>query len=408
MTNRTEQSVVITGMGALSAYGKGVNNLWQGLVSNASCIHSVPELEALPMVKTKVASTVPELDYSFIPRQARRSMSRMARYAYVCAQEALLQAGYERAPEKLGFFMGSTLNSISVWLNITKTCHDNHLELVKTSDFLQIMNHSPLATVAQALKIDGPCVGASEACATGLMNVGLGYLAIKSGLVTQALCGGTEEYHPLFSACFDIMQATSHNFNHAPDEASRPFDVNRTGLVVAEGCGLLFLESKTSALSRGATILAEIAGFASNTETDNMAYPSAEKMRACMAGALQNASMSPHEIDLLNAHATATVIGDIAETQAAGALFGPQIAVNSLKGHLGHTMGASGALELIACQKMLETQTVLATKNLAAPDPRCARVTYVQETHKKPLRTILKNSFAIGGNNCSLIIRRPL
>lgn len=408
MNNACENSVVITGMGALSPYGRGVGALWDGILHRAPAIHTVPALEALPMVKTKVAATVPELDYSFIPRSARRSMPRMARYAYVCAQEALLQAGYRTPPAHTGFFLGSTLNSISVWMDITRTCHDNHLELVKTSDFLQIMNHSPLATVAQALKLDGPCIGASEACATGLLNVGLAYLAIKAGLITQALCGGTEEYHPLFSACFDIMQATSHNFNHSPQEASRPFDENRTGLVVAEGCGLLFLETKQSAQARGVPVLAEIAGFASNTETDNMAYPSAAKMQACMAGALANAHVNAPDIDLLNAHATGTVVGDIAETQAANALFGPGLWVNSLKGHLGHTMGASGALELIACQKMLETQTVVPTLNLTAPDARCGQVTHVKHVCQNPLNTILKNSFAIGGNNCSLVIRRSV
>ena len=120
------------------------------------------------MVKTKVAATVPEIDFSYIPRRDRRSMSKMAKYAYAAAREALQSAGYETAPQGLGFFMGSTLNSISVWLEVSKNCLENHLELVKTSDFLQIMNHSPLATVSQALKINGPCIGAADACATGL------------------------------------------------------------------------------------------------------------------------------------------------------------------------------------------------------------------------------------------------
>lgn len=401
-------TVVITGMGAVSPYGKGVKPLWDGLVQEKPCMHTVPQLEALPMVKTKVAATVPEMDFSFIPRRDRRSMSAMARYAYVAAQEALTQAGYSAAPANLGFFLGSTLNSISVWMDITRVCHENHLELVKTSDFLQIMNHSPLATVAQALKINGPSIGSSAACATGALNVGLGYLAIKSGFVSQALCGGTEEYHPMFSACFDIMQAASHHANHAPDEASAPFDEKRSGLVVAEGCGLLFLESKQSALSRGAQILAEVIGFAANTETENMAYPSPQMLESCMRGALQNARISAAEVDLVNAHATATLVGDIAETQAVNAVFGKDIKINSLKGHIGHTMGASGALELIACVQMLQNQLRLPTKNLHMPDPRCGAVSHILRAEKAPIHTILKNSFAIGGNNCSLLIRRFL
>lgn len=403
-----QNKIVITGMGAVSPYGNGADRFYNGLAEEKPCIVRVEELDALPMIKTKLAAKVPALDYSFIPRRDRRSMSRMGLYAYAAAQEALHQAGYDKAPENLGFFMGSTLNSISVWMEITKYCHDNHLELVKTSDFLQIMNHSPLAVVAQALKINGACIGASEACATGLLNMGLAYLALKSGLVKQALCGGTEEYHPLFSACFDIMQATSHNFNDSPDQACRPFDKDRTGLIVAEGCGLMFMETEQSARERGATVLAEVLGFYTNTETENMAYPSAPTLQACMEGALKNAGVKADEVDLLCAHATGTISGDIAESQAALAVFGPRIKVNSLKGHIGHTMGASGSLESIACVEMMRRGEILPTKNLQNVDVRCGEVSYVTALEKRPLRTILKNSFAIGGNNCSLLLRRPV
>ncbi len=399
--------VVITGMGAVSPYGTGVKPLWEGLASGANCIHTVPELEALPMVNTKVAATVPAMDYSFILRKYRRSMSRMGLYAYCAAQEALHQAGYETAPENLGFFMGSTLNSISVWLELTSYSQGAHLELIKTSDFLQIMNHSPLAGVCQALKINGPAMGGSEACATGLMNMGLGFMAIRSGLISQALCGGTEEYHPMFSACFDIMQATSKNSNDCPERACRPFDQSRTGLVVAEGCGLVFMESKKSALERGVPILAEVLGFYANTETENMAYPSAETLKKCMQGALQQAHIQAQEVDLLNAHATGTIAGDIAETQAAQAVFGSALKINSLKGHLGHTMGASGTLESIACVNMMAHQQIVPTKNLQQVDEQCASLQYPTHTLEAPLNIIMKNSFAIGGNNCSLLLRRP-
>ncbi len=401
-------TVVITGMGAVSPYGQGVNALWNGLLNNDNCMHTVEELQALEMVNTKVAATVEQADYSFIPRKHRRTMSRMGLYAYCAAVEALKQAGYENAPANLGFFMGSTLNSISVWLQLCGYSQGAHLELIKTSDFLQIMNHSPLAAVCQALKINGISVGSSEACATGLMNMGLAYLSIKSGLITQALCGGTEEYHPMFSACFDIMQATSKNSNENPSAACRPFDESRTGLVVSEGCGLLFMESKKSAVARGAEILAEVAGFYSNTETESMAYPSADTLKQCMQGALFCAGLKPEDIDLLNAHATGTVAGDIAETQAAQAVFNAELKINSLKGHIGHSMGASGSLESIACVNMLKENTVVPTKNLNRKDGRCGNLNYIKQKENIPLNIIMKNSFAIGGNNCSLILRRSL
>ncbi len=401
-------SVVITGMGAVSPYGIGVASLWDGLLSGRNCIHTVPELQELAMVNTKIAATVPTVDYTFIPRKYRRSMSRMGLYAYCAAQEALKQAGYEQAPDNLSFFMGSTLNSISVWMDLTSYSRGAHLELIKTSDFLQIMNHSPLAGVCQALKINGPSMSGAAACATGLMNIALGYMAVKSGALKQVLCGGTEEYHPMFSACFDIMQATSKDSNDNPSEACRPFDESRTGLVVAEGCGLLFMESKKSALERGAKILAEVSGCFANTETDNMAYPSYETLRACMQGALAQADIKPEEVDLLNAHATGTIAGDIAESQAALAVFGEGLKINSLKGHIGHTMGASGSLESIACVNMLKNQLILPVKNFRQKDKRCANLCYVKQTENTDLNVIMKNSFAIGGNNCSLLFRRAL
>lgn len=398
--------VVITGLGAVSPYGVGVGALKNGLYEGADCIHRVEELEKLSLVKTKVAATVQEIDYSSIPRQRRRSMSRMSVYAYYAAQEALAQAGYAQAPEGLGFFMGSTLNSISVWLDVCTQCLGGHAELVKTSSFLQIMNHSPQAVVGQALKINGPSFAGAAACATGLFNIGLAASAIQSGLTAQALCGGTEEYHPMFSACFDIMQATSHRFNDQPALSCRPFDTQRDGLVCSEGCGLLFLEREDLALARGARILGEVVSFSSNTETENIANPSAQTMRFCMQSALDKAGLTAKDIDFVNAHATATLAGDAAESSAIHQVFGSSVKVNSFKGHLGHTMGAAGALELIACLHMMQDGVALPTKNLQTPAPDCAPLDYVRQKENFTIRTLLKNSFAIGGNNCSLIVRR--
>lgn len=408
MENKRVRKVVITGAGAVSPYGLGVAALEKGLVNAENCILPVPELLNMPMIRTKVAARVPEADYSYIPRRERRSMSRMSLYAYTAAKEALKRAGYETAPDNLGFFMGSTLNSISVWLEIAGQCNAGHAELIKTSDFLQIMNHSPQATVAQALKITGMGTGACAACATGLMNIGLAYMAVRSGALTQALCGGTEEYHPLFSACFDIMQATSTNFNDRPELSSRPFDQDRTGLVCSEGCGLLFVESEESAQARGAEILAEIAGFAANAETGNIAHPSRQTLAACMRLALQDAQMTPDDVDFLNAHATGTPAGDAAESHAAADVFGSQLKVNSFKGHLGHTMGASGALELVGSLRMMQSGTALPTKNLQNPGADCAPLNYVRVPQTAPINILMKNAFAIGGNNCSLLLRRPL
>lgn len=398
--------VVITGVGAVSPYGTGSSLLAENMLAGKSSIKFNSELADNPDIKSHVSSEVPETDFSYIPRNFRRSMSKMSLYAASAVKEALNTAGYENAPEKTSLFLGSTISSMETWVNFADKYKKKELDTVKTTVVFQVMNHSPLANIAQAFDLKGAGFGTCTACATGLINIGLGYLAISGGFIDTALCGGTEEYHPIMTACFSIMNAASSNFNDDPQKASRPFDSARDGIVCSEGCGMVFLETLESAVARNAKIYGEIIGFGTNTETKSISHPSRESIEACMSSALKSADLKPSDIDFINAHATSTTAGDIEESKAINAVFGSNIPVNSLKGHIGHTMAASGSLELIAMLDMMEKNKFAPTLNLENIDQECSDIRHLKKDEILNVNTFMKNSFALGGTNCSLIIRR--
>ena len=219
------------------------------------------------------------------------------------------------------------------------------------------------------------------------------------------LCGGSDEYHPLTTLCFDLINAASTGYNSSPSKTPRPFDRDRDGIICSEGCGILLLESYDSAKERGADILAEIVGFASTANSENIANPSAESLVACMEKTLSDSNINPQDIDYVNAHATGTIQGDIEEAEAIYRVFGGEVPVSSLKGHIGHTMAASGSLELIASINMIRKKIVIPTLNLENIDDLCKKINLVQNLEERQIEYILKNNFALGGVNSSLILR---
>jgi 3-oxoacyl-[acyl-carrier-protein] synthase II len=233
------------------------------------------------------------------------------------------------------------------------------------------------------------------------MSICLGYEAIAAGREELMLCGGADEFHLLTSATFDRLGAASHEAD--PESASRPFDVGRSGIVCGEGAGIVLLESLDSALARKARVLAEIRGCSIVSSPANIAHPDAQAIASCMRQALDDASLSPQAVGYVNAHATATEYGDIAEGQAIQELFGSAVPVSSMKGHMGHTMAACGALESIICVEMLRESVYFPTLNLKNPDMRCGDIAHVTTQASFEKTPVLKNSFALGGCNCTVI-----
>lgn len=401
------QRVVITGMGAVSPYGEGCKALLTGLGAGQCALAPFDPREVAGL-SCRVAGRVPPLDVRRISRELRRSMSPMSCHATLAAWEALAQAGlrHEADMPPVGVSIGSTLGGPAALQDFfAEYLGSGGMENVRTTTFFKVMGHTVASNVAMACGARGRLLAPAAACASGLMAIGLGYECIAAGRERLMLCGGADEFHALTVATFDRMQAATPGED--PLRASLPFHRARQGIVVSEGAGVLLLESLDSALARNAPILAEICGFASQCSPGGIAAPQTDTMRNCMEAALDDAALSPRDIALVNAHATGTLAGDSAEGQAIAALFGPEgVAVNSLKGHMGHSLAASGALESMACVDMLQHGYALPTLHLDDPDPACGALGHVRALTPLPLRHCLKNAFALGGVYCSLVLRR--
>ncbi|GAB4554769.1 MAG: beta-ketoacyl-ACP synthase [Geothermobacteraceae bacterium] len=398
--------VVITGYGAVSPFGTGAGTLFDNLVNTLSAVQHVEANRRVAGLKTDLAAVVPPVDEKSIPRKFRRSMSAMSIFATLAAQEALQMAGMAQEDlSDMGLVVGSTVGSTLTTENFFRDFfRDESLERMRSTLFFQIMTHSVAANLVQTLGLGGRILAPGAACASGCQAVGLAYELIATGRQEQMLCGGADEFHPLTLATFDIMNAAATGYSD-PRKASRPFDSSRVGLVCGEGAGILLLESLSSAQRRRATILGEIVGFASLADSGNIANPDSAAMERCMRRALDDAGLSPDQIDYINAHATGTEMGDIAEGNAIARLFGKKTPVSSLKGHLGHTMAASGSLELIATLQMLRRGILIPTLNLENPDPRCGDLNLLTEVTNTTAHTAIKNSFALGGIDSTLVIR---
>jgi 3-oxoacyl-[acyl-carrier-protein] synthase II len=402
--------VVVTGTGAVSPFGKGSDILIESLRQGKTGVRAIPELGRIGGIRSGVAALVRDVDGKEIPRKWRRTMSKMSIYATLASKEALESAGLTKAclsDGAMGVAIGSTLGSIdAIEAFFSDYLLHRTVERMKSGLFFQVMNHSCAANVSQALGINGRMLAPSAACSTGCQGVGYAYEMIVSGKQDYVISGGAEEYHPLSTATFDMMNAASIRYNSRPELTPRPFDRQRDGVVCAEGSGILLLESMESARKRGARMLAEVVGFATIATPSGMAAPSTESMELCMRKALAEAHVEPEEVDYVNAHATATEQGDVAECEAIHRVFGNHVRVSSLKGHLGHTMAASGALELVATVWMMRHGYVIPTLNLETIDPACKRVRHVRMLEKARVSTSIKNNFAFGGVNSSIVLRR--
>jgi 3-oxoacyl-[acyl-carrier-protein] synthase II len=403
------ESVVVTGIGIISPLGHGFEPLMTALLAGESGVRQVPELEKVGGLRSRLAATVEGVDPKLIPRKIRRSMSNMSVYAYLASQQALAMASYpdeQLAAGRTGVVIGSTLGSTETSEEFFADYFTDHsLERMKTGLFFKIMGHSCAANVAQSLGITGRVLALSAACATSCQAVGYAYEQIAFGRQDAILCGGADEFHPLTAATFDVMHAASTGYNQQPGKSPRPFDSSRDGIVCGEGSGILLLEKKSIAEARGATILAEVIGFATTSDTSSIANPDVGAMYECMRLALEDAGTTATELDYINAHATGTLQGDVAEAEAIRRLVSDRVPVSSLKGHLGHTMAASGSIELSASIGMMRCGELVATRNLQQVDESCAGLFHLQQNQKTRPKLVLKNNFAMGGINSTIIIR---
>ena len=402
--------VVITGRGAVSPFGLGVSSLLEGVWAGKSAIRYMDQWDDVAGLNCRVAAPVPAFDYKkLLPRAVRRTMGPMAVYATLAAKEAIADACLSEAmvtSEDTGIVIGSTTGSASAFEEFySKYLPVKKIAEIKSGEFFKMMGHSCSANVSLALGITGEQWAPVSACTSSSQSIGLAYLLIQAGRQQVVLCGGADEAHASVTGVFDLLRAAS-NHNEDPEKSCRPFDRERTGVVCGGGSGILILENMDSALARGAKIYGEIVGFGNVNDSTHIANPDKKSMTRAMQKAMLEGGLGAAEIDYVNAHATGTDLGDVAEACAILSVVDKSTPISSFKGHIGHTLGAAGSLEMMILLEMLERQEIIPTRNLENVDPRCSKAHLQREVSMARLDTVLKNNFALGGVNTSIAIRR--
>lgn len=402
--------VVITGRGSVSPYGLGVKTLIDNCWAGQSGVRAMDEWRMIKGLGSYIAAPVPFFDVKkYLPRVARRTMGDMAVYATLASREAVQDAKFSDellAANDIGIAMGSTTGSPAEYDRLYREfLHGQSIDSIKSGMFFKIMGHSCAANVMYTLGIRGEQWAPTSACTSSAQAIGLGYLLIRQGRQRAVICGGADEVHHSVTMIFDIIRAASHD-NDNPACTPRPFDSSRDGVVCGGGSGVLILESLDSALSRGAHIYGEITGFGHAGDPGHIANPSAGAMAGVMGAALQEAELSVKDVDYINAHATGTEQGDIAEANAISSMAASNVPVSSLKGHLGHTLGASGAMESILVLEMMQRGELLPTLNLEQVDPECGDINLINNSMTCPVKTVLKNNFALGGVNVAIVYQQ--
>jgi 3-oxoacyl-[acyl-carrier-protein] synthase II len=403
--------VVVTGIGVLSPLGNSMEALSSALREQKSGIQKMPEWDGIENLRCKVAGLCPDFDEKQIPRQFRRTMGRVGILAAMAALQAVSDSGLEPdevSSEKCGVSFGSTEGSTtSMEVFFQQASTKRSLKGMQSSSYLQFMSHTCAANIAILFQSKGPLIASCTACVSGSQGIGFGYEAIKYGKAVMMITGGAEEMHFMNAGVFDIMRTTSTGYNDTPDLTPRPFDKDRDGLVVSEGGACLVLEEYEHARKRSARIYAEILGFGNNCDGSHLTSPGVEGLIGASRLALKEAELSPDRIGHINAHATATEAGDIAESKAVFSVFGDRIPVSGFKGYMGHTLGACGGIESIITIIMMREKFIAPTRNLIVPDPLCAPLNHVMGYVRNESFDIgMNNNFAFGGINTSLIFSK--
>ena len=403
--------VVVTGMAGLCPLGHDWTTVRAKLRGGVSGVSSRPEWSAYDGLQTRLAAAVDGFEApAHWPRKKTRSMGRVSLLAARATELALQDAGLLDAPVlasgRTGIAYGSTSGSPPAMEIYARQFLGHSFKGIAATDYVQFMSHTCVSNLAVFFGVRGRLIPTCSACTSGSQGIGFAYETIRDGRQDVMLAGGAEELHPIDAAVFDIMYAASTR-NDAPTTTPRPFDRDRDGLVVGEGAATLVLEDLEHARGRGAAIRAEIVGFGTNCDGRHITSPDEDGMQRVMHLALEDARLDVDRVGYVNAHGTATRLGDAAESRATHRVFGERVPVSSLKGFMGHTLGACGALEAWITLAMMREGWLAPTLNLEHIDPECAPLDYVMAGPRTAeVEVAVSNNFAFGGVNTSLIFRR--
>ena len=409
-----KRRVVVTGMGILSPVGNTIESAWANVVAGKSGIGAVTHFDAAAF-PTRFAGEVRDFDVSaWLPLKEARKMDKFIHYGIAAGVDALKDSGLEITEanaERVGVAIGAGIGGIAT---IEDTCAAYQAGgprkispfFVPSTIINMVAGHLSIM-----LGLKGPNIAVVTACTTAAHNIGLAARMIAYGDADAMLAGGSEHaVSPTSMGGFGQMRALSSR-NDEPERASRPWDRDRDGFVLGDGAGVLMLEEFESAKKRGARIYAEMAGFGMSADAFHMTSPpeGGEGAAQAIRIALRDAKLNPDQVDYLNAHATSTPLGDIAECRAMKAVFGPRayrLAVSSTKSMTGHLLGAAGGIEAIFSILALRDQIAPPTINLENPDPQCDLDFVPNTARAMKISVALSNSFGFGGTNGSLIFTR--
>lgn len=403
--------VVITGMGIASPLGSSVKVAFNRLKTYKNCIKYWDLLDKYENMNTRLVSTVEgfEIPTNF-DRKIKRTMGPVALMSVATAEQAFADAGLLNdeiiTNGETGVSYGSSSGSLDAILDFYSMCVENKVKNLNSGSYIKMMPQTTAVNISLYFKTHGRLITSSTACTSGSMGIGYAYEAIKNGYQTVMIAGGAEEIHPTQIGVFDTLYATSSK-NETPNLTPSPFDRDRDGLVVGEGAGTLILEEYEHAKNRGAKIYAEIVGFATNTDGTHITNPNKDMMIEVMQQAINNANIKKENIGYINAHGTATIQGDIAESNATSEVFGTNVPISSIKSYTGHTLGACGAIEAILSIEMMKNKWFCPTLNLKNIDNNCGELDYIaNEGRNIDTEYVMSNNFAFGGINTSLIFKR--
>jgi len=403
--------VVITGAAAISSLGHDWDSIASSLRAMENKVVRMPDWDRFNGLNTRLAAPVTDFVVpAHYSRKKIRSMGRVSLMATRASELALEAAGLLGDPlltsGDMGIAYGSSTGSTDPLIGFGRMLADGDMSGIDATSYIRMMAHTTAVNVGVYFGLKGRVHTTSSACTSGSQGLGYAYEAIKFGRQTAMLAGGAEELCASEAVVFDTLFATSTR-NDSPQLTPRPFDRDRDGLVIGEGACTLVLEELEHAKARGARIYAEIVGFGTNADGLHVTQPNADTMEQAIRLALRDANLAPDAIGYVNAHGTATDRGDIAETQATAAVFGPRMPISSLKSYTGHTLGACGALEAWLSVEMMNAGWFAPTLNLDNIDPQCGELDYLRnEVRELQTDYVMSNNFAFGGINTSLIFKR--
>lgn len=404
--------VVITACSAITPIGYGKADIVHNLQQGQSGVKPLRDDGLLTgHIHSRVFGTVDyPIAYNF-SRTHRKTMGPVAFYACQVAKDVLAASGL--SPEfitsgRLGVAFGSTHGSPTVQRDIYRTFFqklEEEFSSIGAVDYLRSMVHTTAVNITRMFGITGRVIASSTACTTSSQAIGFGYEMVKYGMQDAMLCGGADEYDTTTVAVFDNLLACSVGYNATPEKTPRPFDRKRDGLVVGEGGGAVLLEEFEAAKKRGAPILGEVIGFSCNNNGGDLILPNLNGITATLRLALADAQITADQVDYISAHATATKMGDIIESQAIEAVYGARPFVSGLKSYTGHTMGTCGVIELAMILYMMEEGFLAPTLNLEEIDPRCAMLGHTPGVIEARTRIAAVQNFAFGGVNTCLLVK---